>query len=546
LTLNLALVQVDPSSIICNLKTQPQPELRVSEVLCHPCTMSNSKLDIACMSACGKLVFKVLEAKLTEHGIQSQDTIKNLQQLAGYMFSANAFSQWGVLKSKKSIIGLLVYPSAIYRLSLSKPEASTEFPIGLHHKVEYTADPLMMGWFLESFVRDYEADYLNVKQLESKLDFEHVDPTDWTCVNFKFGTPLGVVSETNLGFLFESDGKRLMRWKTCVSKACENFVFVHCDKIPVGERLIVKYLSALSVSPPTQNCEPIIKLVDAHKTAKKIDAMARFSSQKIDAMARELQALKSGSPLKNETEAKSSPASLQTSPGNANPSPAVIQPPPAITRSEFRFGIKHPYIGVIRCDVVNPFLIMRNVGASLAVMCADEKFLNKWKNCLDFRLKFRNDVGMSALNLVESLMLVHNDIRLPNIAVQDDSFCLIDFDNSRDDVSSNACQSRVLRRYKVASNKRNMMHTIAQIAVVVYALDTRANSAEVRDVREYWLSNCLSEPKAKLQKSLAKFNAWLKCKGKLVENVFSETVPPPNQIRENKSYFVRVMDSMLA
>ncbi len=194
--LSLYLMQVDPSSIICHLEAKTQPALYVSKVLNQPCSMSKSKLDVACMSACKKLVLRVQEAKKSEHGIASQDTIKNLQQLAGYLLSAVAFCVWGVMKSKRPIVGLLVYPSGIYRLSFSKPEDSTNIPLGLPHKLEYTEDPLMMGWFLETFVRDYEADYLSVKR--------------------------------------------------------KNFVLIKCGKIPVGEKLIVKYLSALSVSPPAQ------------------------------------------------------------------------------------------------------------------------------------------------------------------------------------------------------------------------------------------------------------------------------------------------------
>ncbi len=187
--LSLNLMQVDPSSIICHPEAKTQPELYVSKVLNlnRPCCMSKSKLDVACMSACKKLVLRVQEAKKSEHGIASQDTIKNLQQLAGYLLSAVAFCVWGVMKSKRPIVGLLVYPSGIYRLSFSKPEDSTNIPLGLHHKLEYTEDPLMMGWFLETFVRDYEADYLSVKRMESKLDFEHVDPANWTCVKKSCG-----------------------------------------------------------------------------------------------------------------------------------------------------------------------------------------------------------------------------------------------------------------------------------------------------------------------------------------------------------------------
>eukprot|EP00291_Cryptomonas_curvata_P018826 CAMPEP_0172167306 /NCGR_PEP_ID=MMETSP1050-20130122/9497_1 /TAXON_ID=233186 /ORGANISM="Cryptomonas curvata, Strain CCAP979/52" /LENGTH=208 /DNA_ID=CAMNT_0012838079 /DNA_START=258 /DNA_END=881 /DNA_ORIENTATION=- len=201
--------------------------------------------------------------------------MQKLHQLAGYMLSVVSFSVWGVMKSTKPIVGLLVYPSAIYRLSICKPEDSNKFPLGLHHKLEYTADPLMMGWFLETFVRDYEVNHLNVKRMESTLDFEHVDPADWTCINFKFGTPLDVISGWKLGFLFESDGKRLLRWMDCISKQHGINELIQCEEIPMGEKLVVKYLSALAIDQPEENSYPVLRLVEAQHWAQQMDALAR-------------------------------------------------------------------------------------------------------------------------------------------------------------------------------------------------------------------------------------------------------------------------------
>jgi hypothetical protein len=56
-------------------------------------------------------------------------------------------------------------------------------------------------------------------------------------------------------------------------------------------------------------------------------------------------------------------------------SPAATQPTAAstVTRpstAKFCFKIKHPYIAVMPPALVHPFLIMRNVGTSLAFMSA--------------------------------------------------------------------------------------------------------------------------------------------------------------------------------
>ena len=105
-----------------------------------------------------------------------------------------------------------------------------------------------------------------------------------------------------------------------------------------------------------------------------------------------------------------------------------------------------------------------------------------------------------------------------------------------------------------------MMYTVAQIGVVVFALDTGAQAAEVRDVCEYWLAGQplklgLPQTKRRIgpksqhrrqQRSLAHFDAWVKSKGSLVEMVFSENVSAGARMRESRSYFVCSLDAMLA
>jgi hypothetical protein len=609
--------------MICHL---PEQTVHFSNVINQPaCSKSNLKMDVACMAASRILALKVQESKRPEAGFATPDTMKNVQQLAGYMLSDMAFRAWGVVKSKEPIVGLLVYPSAIYRLSLWKPDESADVPLGLRYKLEFTEDPLMMGWFLETLVQDYEADYLNMKRMESTLDFEHVDPADWTCLNFKFGTPLGLVSATNSEFLFESDGERLLHWIGHVSRQHSINRLIQCEEIPMGERLIVKYLSALAVDEPRETLAPIMRLVEEHSIAQQLDALDRQKDAEreaeLAALIRKLDAKKEamirqkdaeiaelmrqiaekglelgaldGADKKAEAQSVSTPPSPESilqpeiaetalksedsnddlSAGIAETKSASIQSrtesthPNAVSMrilsAKFCFHIKHPYIAVMTTALVHPFLIMRDVGTSLAVMSAHDGFLDKWKSRVDFRRKFKYDIGISALNLVEDLILCHNDIRLSNIAIQDDSFCLIGFDKCRSDVPIRSKNSLVLRRYDGPSIQCNMMYTIAQIGVVVFALDTGAQAAEVQDVYEYWLTAELFltiTPKperlsrrnllnSRQRASLAKFDAWLKSKGRLVEKVFSETVSAAAcglKTRKSKSYFVSILDAMLA
>ena len=110
---NVSLEQSVFFSIICHLTGKNQTELLVSKVIKQPCSMSNSRFDIAFMSACWGLALGTQEAKKSESGFGTQDTMQNLHQLAGNMLSATCFSVWGVMKSTKPIVGLLVYPSAV-------------------------------------------------------------------------------------------------------------------------------------------------------------------------------------------------------------------------------------------------------------------------------------------------------------------------------------------------------------------------------------------------------------------------------------------------
>jgi hypothetical protein len=89
------------------------------------------------------------------------------------------------------------------------------------------------------------------------------------------------------------------------------------------------------------------------------------------------------------------------------------------------------------------------------------------------------------------------------------------------------------------------MYTIAQIAIIVFALDT-GTTAAICDVSDYWLTNNPSLPNANQQSSLATFDAWVKCKGKLVEMVFDKACLDPVQHGEDESFFISILDAMLA
>ncbi len=106
---------------------------------------------------------------------------------------------------------------------------------------------------------------------------------------------------------------------------------------------------------------------------------------------------------------------------------------------------------------------------------------SEWSSNVGMRKAFYEDVGKCALDLVQFLGVCHNDIRLANITHQRDRFCLIDFDNCRNARAPIFARSPVLKGI-VGQNKeaaRMMMLSIAQIALVVFALDTKESTSDV-------------------------------------------------------------------
>ena len=524
-------LQIDPLRVICNVGKEPVPELQVDKIIKQRCTVSRGKLDVALMSSCGQLVYSVQETKKVATGISTKSTIKDFEQLAGYMFTALAFSHWGVgQKNGNEIIsGLLVYPTAIYRLSIWKPTEEDKIPFGFMHKVEMTTNPLMMGWVLEVCLQKYEADYQRLKG--SALNFKNVNPVLWTPINCNLGTPLQDASKTNLGFLFKSNAKILAHLIEHTPKDYLTMHFcVQLNDIAPGEDLIVKYLSALLLVPP--KCDNIIQLIKAEITAQELarkdEELAR-KNEEMERLRAEIAALRSGGRLSSDEGLANS---LRGS-GRAK----VGAPVSGINSG---LGIKHPYLGVITYDAKHPVIVMRDMGISVSEEINNNNLQVRWRINQQLRRTFAKDVGESALNLVDSMNLCHNDIRAPNImiSVKGDSFCLIDFDMSSTSVSQPT--ARVLKHIDPVSSKPAlMMFSIAQIALVVFQLDSNSTNVDVSDVRSFWLEE---NPQGK-QWDLAIFEDWVKSKGPLVQAVFSDMPPAVSIV--SKTNFLRVIDALV-
>jgi hypothetical protein len=227
----------------------------------------------------------------------------------------------------------------------------------------------------------------------------------------------------------------------------------------------------------------------------------------------------------------------------------------------FDCGIFHPYVGTVLIDVIHPLLVMRDMGRSLRQAIRDPDFRFSWLSNQELRKKFLVEVGMSALNLVRNCKLCHNDIRVSNICVRnptseppseqaakvdveststpselsvleteaDNVFCLIDFDMSRAFVHQGAADSRVLCGLQCCNKEMLMMYTVAQIALVVYVVDTVSKDGydefegggdgglDTTDLRTFWLKD--PELCSSLENS-SRFDSWLSSRPVSVRDIF--------------------------
>ena len=473
------------------------------------------------MSSCGQLVVAIHEVKKEAAGIFSKITIKNIEQLAAYMFSVLAFSHWGVgqKNGNEPISGLLLYPTAIYRLSIWKPTEADQCPFGLMYKIEMTTDPLMMGWVFETYLQKYEADYRRLKGLT--LNFKDVNPMLWTPINCNLGMPLRDASKTNLGFLFKSTPQIL---KHLIQHTPRDLVMHFCvqlEDIAPGEDLIVKYLSALLVAPPT--CDNIIQLIRAQRTQRTSAELERKDAL-LERYRAEIAALKAGVPISSDV----IPAEFSS----------ALSPAEPVGGSGF--GIKHPYLGVVMFDQKHPLIVMRNMGTSIWEEMNDNNFQVRWRNSPQLRRVFAKDVGESALNLVDTLHMCHNDIRPPNIMIsaKGDSFCLIDFDMSAKVVIRP--NAPVMKHFDSKSSDSALrMFSVVQIALVVFQLDSNPTNDDFLAVCSFWLD---AKPRVKKHNPPI-FSDWVKSKGPLVQAVFSDVRPTIPM--DSKDDFMRIIDAIV-
>jgi hypothetical protein len=177
----------------------------------------------------------------------------------------------------------------------------------------------------------------------------------------------------------------------------------------------------------------------------------------------------------------------------------------------------------MQITLLNSAVAMFNTGPSLL---EHDDIKVQWSSSVDLRRAFLEDVGESALNLVETLCLCHNDIRLSNITFKENRFCLIDYDNCRTTIAPTFTNSPVMNGLNSMTKEASMMLSIAQIALVVFALETKKSSSTAWDV---WLEGKNGTPTS--------FNRWVS--ETALDNVFTR------QRTDREKYDRQFMDEQL-
>ena len=158
---------------------------------------------------------------------------------------------------------------------------------------------------------------------------------------------------------------------------------------------------------------------------------------------------------------------------------------------------------------------MRDMGVTLASSIKTPSFRQNWRQRSDLRENFFRDIGLSALNLIDVLHVAHSDIRLANIAIRDDSFCLIDFDMARQHLTPGAV-------WKGLSNGEvvHKLFSVAQIALSIFIVDTDGIcETDLVELRTYWLENHAVMPPSQGSRTTKLFLDWLS-KRPAVQQIF--------------------------
>lgn len=460
------------------------------------------------------ILLGVMELK---NKITDDDQFKEaVHQVVCYMVSALVYSQWGVLQTRAPLVALLVASNCVYRVTLSRTK---EKATGFMKTIDKAKDVASMEWILSDYIERCISD-MKVTSRTPHSKSQVVNPFDWAPLNFGSSEWIST-PDYNFGFLFNTSSDEVIRVK-------EHY---HLEwdfgTLLPGANVIVKHVNSILDVDFELGLESImlILLAEARDVEK---ARADTEKARADAAEAELALLKGKNPP---------PSALGHEPDGS--------PKHAPSNVKNVFGIKHPYLAIIRCSA-GPLFVMKDVGAPLSTVMQSTEFRQRWAQSASLRGAFFSEIGLSALNLVNKVGRCHNDIRPPNIAFDGESFCLIDFDFSRTKISSNkesAFNPSLL--CQLNSHEEMMCFSVAQIALTVFML----SGSKVFDLGA--VTNAVSIWKRERGTSDVdvEFEGWVQGKGGLlldfVSAVRGASSWPSTVGKNSKKYFTDVLSQML-
>ena len=442
------------------------------------CYLENSYIDVALMS--NKLTPKsrvnllgMFELKNT---FRDGEFVEVVYQTVCYMVSALAYSRWGVLQDKSPLVALLVASDCVYRLTLTR---ATTRAMGFMIAIDKAKDVVAMEWVLAEYMRSYISDYRKLSSIAADSTNKIVDPFDWAPLNFgnsQLWSPL--CEEHNFGFIFRTTSDEVIR-------VTEDFGLEWVvGEVSPGANVVVKHVNAILDIDFESGVESIKSILSKFVTAAK-DAEIAY--------------------LRAQLEVRNSPPPKSQTDFSATFTPAM---------EKNILGIKHPYLAIVQ-GLVGPLIVMEDVGAPLSEVMESPHFRQRWAQSADLRRAFFSDVGLSALNLVDKVGLCHNDIRPPNIAFCDDTFCLVDFEFARKRIRCNdlSAFSPWLMALAVLDRKPQLMcFSVAQIVLTVFMLSgpKATDYGAVTDAISIW------KRERGTSKVDSDFESWVQGKGGLL------------------------------
>jgi hypothetical protein len=327
------------------------------------------------------------------------------------------------------------------------------------------------------------------------------DPLDWSHVNFEFEAEIedkfSLTAQPSLGFLFRARVKTVRAFERECSKV------MYCSELPSEEEVVLlKHSTAILDFGFERSVNNVKRIIESTITDRALEAAAAELEAKD-------KALLLGKSFAGRSGAQAPPESIDP----------VDPRREAVVISKKACGIKHPYIGILtlkslEVQLVNHVTVMAYMGPSLS---QSKVFMSDWLKNPGKRMALFEDVGQSALNLVEKLEFCHNDIRPTNITVLENRFCLIDYDNCRDVTAPLFDKSPLLNGINKASDQAMMLLSVAQIAMVSFGLETSEKLAS--SAWDVWLVGD--------DKKTECFDSWVAETG--LGGVFTRTRPAQRQ-----------------